>query len=320
MATSFVTVRMVAAMAAFAVLLAAAVAQETQPAPPAPETPVVEDAPIIDPPQPGSISGTIAPANLIGSVSLVSRATAETYEPAEFDADTGAFTFDDLPGDAAYDVIVQTTDGRTFEGIDLSFADARLLRLAAARREELGAASEESRPFTQADATSLTRFVRDMVDFMDVRRVLYIRGHGKRATILLELMRTDRFHADDGHVIWRVELWYFEYTGGAWQAVPGQARVVRRFRGAPETWRQIAVEFRPDLSVAIDPDGPADPVTFEIPEGIAPRRGRPRGAEPHLITDPHVDGIEGPPPPPEDAVLRPPQGYEDIDEPVDDLD
>ncbi|MHC4985751.1 MAG: hypothetical protein ACYTFO_06300 [Planctomycetota bacterium] len=317
MSKSFVITRLVAVMAVCAGLLAVAVAQETQPAGDDVET-VVEDAPTIDPPQSGSVTGTVAAPELIQSISLVSRATADTYEPSVFDAETGAFAFGDLPGDAAYDLIIETTDGRSFEGIDLSFADARLLRMAAARREELGTPPEETRPFTEADATSLAAFVRNMIGFMDIRRVLYIRGHGRRATMLLELIRTDRFHADNGHVIWRVELWYFEHIGGIWQAVAGQARVVRRFRGAPDAWRQLAVEFRPDLSVMIDPEGQSEPVTFEIPEGIAPSRGRPSDTEPHMDTRAHVDGLDAPPPPPEDAVLEPPEGYEDIDEPVED--
>ena len=323
MAKSFVTVRCLVAIAAASMVLTVAIAQETQPAAAdsdAAQATVVADDPTVDSAQPGSVSGTISPANLVQSVSLISRTTGETYEPSEFDADAGTVTFDDLPGDAAYDFIIETLDGRTFEGVDLSVAEARLLRMAAARREELGVEPEPPRPFTQDDATALAAFVRNLVGFMDIRRVVYIRGHGPRATMLLELMRTERFHADAGHVIWRVELWYFEYAGVAWQAVAGQARVVRRFRGDPDEWRLIAVEFRPDLSVVIDSDGQSEPVTFEIPEGIAPSRGRPINTEPNLSTQPHVDGIDGPPPPPEDSVLRPPEGYEDIDEPAEDAD
>jgi len=322
MAKSFVTVRLLVAIAAMSMLLAAAVAQDTQPAADDAEI-VVEDEPIVDPPQPGGASGTISPAALVQSITLIDRAADETHEPAEFDAATGAFAFDNLPGDAAYDLIIQTTDERTFEGVDLSFADSRLLRLAEARREELGVPAEEARPFSEADATSLTAFVGNMIGFMDVRRVLYIRGHGRRATMLLELLRTERFHADNGHVIWRVELWYFEHAGGTWQAVTGQARVVRRFRGTPDAWRRLAVEFRPDLSVVVDAEGQCEPVAFEIPEGISPSRGRPSDTGPHMNTQPHVDGIDGPPPPADDAVLEPPEGYEDIDEPIvppDDLD
>ena len=253
---------------------------------------LTEDEPTIPPPTPGNITGTISPAELIQSLSLVSRVTGESHEPAAFDADSGEFAFEDLPGDAAYDLIIETTDGRTFEGIDLSFVDARLLRMAATRREELGLPAEAERPFTQADADALVAFVDEVEGFMDTHRVLYVGGHGRRATVLLELMRTADFHADEGHVIWRVELWYFEYATGAWQAVANQARVIRRFRGPPADWQQLAVEFRPDLSVFIDAEGHSDVLAFEIPEGIFPPRGRPANSRPQLDTQPHILGID----------------------------
>ena len=80
------------------------------------------------------------------------------------------------------------------------------------------------------------------------------------------------------------------------------------------------MEFRPDLSVAVDPQGVSEAVRFEIPDRIAASRGRPADTQPELTTEPHVSGIDGPPPPPDDAVLQPPEGYEDLVDPPDSVD
>ncbi len=263
--------------------LAALVAQDGKVAPPP-----------IRPPKVGRVAGAIKPGQDVRSLQLVSRQTGKAYQTGQRDPVTGKFLFNGLPGDAAYDLIVEHTDGRRIEGIDLSFVDARLLRLAAARRKQLGLPPEVNRPFSQADTDALLRFVADMTDFMDTRRVLYLQGHGKRATMLVELLRTREFVASKDDVIWRVELWYFEKHAGGWQRVRNQHRVVSRFRGPAEEWRKIAVEYRPTLSVHIDGKGRSGFVDFNVPETIDPTRGRPAGSEFVLTAKPHILGLAEP--------------------------
>ena len=262
-------------------VLAAVVAQDD-----APKTPP------IPPPKPGRIAGAIRPGQNVRALQLVSRQTGKTYHTDQRDSVTGEFISEDLPGDAAYDLVIELADGRRIEGVDLSFVDARLLRLAAARRKQLGLPPEPGRPFTQNDADTLLAFVADMTDFMDTRRVLYLQGHGKRVTMLVELLRTREFVASKGDVIWRVELWYFENHGGGWQRVRNQRRVITRFRGPADEWRKLAVEYRPTLSVQIDSKGRSAFVDFNMPETIDPTRGRPAGSEFVLETKPHVLGFD----------------------------
>ncbi|HDZ21137.1 MAG TPA: hypothetical protein ENH80_14795 [Phycisphaerae bacterium] len=257
------------------------------------EVDLTEDQPTIPAPTAGDVTGTITPAEQVQGVSLVSRQSGRAYQPSHFDPATGTFRFADLPGDAAYDLVI-VGKGRIIEGVDLSFVDARLLRMAATRREQLGMAPEPGREFTQADADWLLKFIAEMKDFMDTRRVLYIQGHGRRATMLVELLRTREFHADGGDIIWRVELWYFEYQAGGWQRVANQDRVLHRFRGPVDDWRKIAHEFRPELSVFVDADGSSQPLTFTIPDKIDPSRGRPANTAPALTTQPHILGLDQP--------------------------
>lgn len=254
---------------------------------------LVADKPTIPAPTAGDVTGTVTPAEQVQGVSLVSRQGGQAYQPSQFDPAKGTFRFADLPGDEAYDLVIVGKD-RIIEGVDLSFVDARLLRMAATRREQLGIPAEPAGAFTQADADWLIKFIADMKDFMDTRRVLYIQGHGRRATVLVELLRTREFHADGGDIIWRVELWYFENQAGGWRRVANQDRVLQRFRGPVDDWRKIAHEYRSELSVFVDADGKSQPVTFTIPDKIDPSRGRPADTEPALTTRPHVLGLDQP--------------------------
>ena len=267
-------------LGAVAVLLAAA------------RAPLTEDAPLVGPPRPGAIRGTLTPAALVTELGAVSRVTGKTYRPAEFDRSTGRFTFGDLPGDARYDLTVALTDGRRIEGIDLDFVDHRLLRLAEQRRIELGLPGQTQRDFTAADAEAIVKFVAELKDFMETRRVLYVSGQGARATAMVELIRVDEFHASKpGEVIWRVELWYFQFTYGGWQRLDNQERVLRRERLPLDQWRKIDVTYYPALSVYISPEGTSSPVEFTLPDRGDPSRGRPAGGEIELKTVPHVLGV-----------------------------
>ncbi len=251
-----------------------------------------EDPPPVPAPKPGTVRGSITPAGKVRSIAAVSRHTLKEYRPASFDKDTGRFAFADLPGDAAYDLRVTTADGRTIEGIDLSWIEARMVRLAAARRKQLGLPPERARAFTEQDANAILKWVADWKDFMEIKRVLYLKGHGKRATVLVELLRTREFHAAKGALVWRVELWYFRDEFGGWDRLPNAERVLHRERIMPAKWRTIHVEYYPELSAYIDPRGQCDPVHFKLPAEPDLSRGRPAGTPPEVETKPHILGVE----------------------------
>lgn len=255
--------------------------------------PLAEDPPTAQAPKPGDVTGRLTPADEIRGLSAVSRVTGKTYRPDRFDRSTGRFAFEDLPGDAAYDLRFDTSDGRHVEGIDLRFVDARLRRLAAERRKELGIPPAGQHDFSPDDVKQIKRYVRELKDFCNVRRALYVKGHGNAATALVELIRDEPFHAEkQDETIWRIELWYFEYRYGGWERVANQERVLERFRGPQSGWTRIHVEYYPKLSVYIDPDGAGEPVIFTLPDEPDPSRGRPSGTAVRLDTETYVLGLD----------------------------
>jgi hypothetical protein len=256
---------------------------------------LTEDPPLIARPKSGDIAGTIGPAGkvLAETVTAVSRVTALTYKPATFDKATGKFTFKNMPGGAAYDIVIATSDGRQIEGIDLDFADSRMIGLASQRRKQLGMPAEEPHEFGQPDVDALMNYVTKLEDFMEQRRILYIQPHGPRATMLVELMRTREFYSSAGNLVWRVELWYFEYQHGGWERVPNQERVLERHRIDLGVWKKIDREYYPELTARVASDGTSKEVKFTIPDKPDPTRGRPAGTDPNIPATPHVLGLEG---------------------------
>ena len=258
---------------------------------------LVDDPPPAKPPKSGGIEGKITSRTRIVSLHAVSRVTKKKYQPYSFSKKTGSFTFTKLPGDATYDLCLRLDDGREIEGIDLNFVDVRLLKLAAERRKALGLPPERGRKFSQADTDQLLAYARDMKDFMEDRRVIYVKGHGRRATMLIELMRLRKFVAASGaarpgKIIWRVELWYFLEQRGGWERMANQERMLRRIEDTPANWSRAHIEYYPKLSAYVDADGQAEPVDFQVPAKPDPTRGRAARTDPKMKTRSHILGLD----------------------------
>lgn len=252
---------------------------------------LVEDPPAAAP-KAGGFSGVLRPPGKAATLKAVCRATGKSYQPGAFDPASGKFSFKDLPGDASYDLCLRTAEGRELQGICLDFVDDRMLRLAEARRTELGLPPERQHLFDHLDVRELLKWVADMKDFMDIRRVLYLRGHGRRATMLVELLRAREFYDRKGdELIWRTELWYFENEFGGWDRLPNQEIVLERRRIPEPQWRQIDLEYYPELSVHISAGGEATPVDFEIPAKPDLSRGRVPNTPIGLDSVPHLSGV-----------------------------
>jgi hypothetical protein len=262
------------------------------------ETRLAEDPPLVGAPKRGAISGTLQPAKQVAKVQAVSRTTKQVYFTDLPDKSTGKFVIKDVPGDATYDLCVTTADGRSFEGIDLEMPDARLARLAEQRRKQLHMAAPPAHAFTADDANGILEYIAKTEDFMDIRRAIYLQGHGVHAAALVELLRTKEYYAaKPGELIWRMELWYFQFSHGQWERIPETERVLRRERIAFEKWSQIDLEYYPQLSVFVDAGGVAKPVDFTIPDKPDPSRGRPKNTKPELTTQARVMGVDEAPEP-----------------------
>jgi len=261
----------------------------------APPIVIREDPPVASAPKSGRVTGTIAPAAEVAKLYAVCRATGKRYGPSAFERSTGRFAFDNVPGDAAYDVGVVTRDGRRIEGIDLSWHEARWVRLAEIRRKQLKIPPEQTHRFTRADAAELLKYVRDLKDFTDVRRALYLRGDRIRATMLVEVMRVRDFYARrGGELIWRTELWYFKYQHGGWERVANVERVLERHRIPAAKWRTITLVYDPALTASVDQAGRSRPIKFTIPKDLDPARGRLADTEPVQKTKPILLGLPQP--------------------------
>ena len=254
-----------------------------------------EDPPPVAAPKAGDVAGTITPPALVAKIQAVSRNTLKTFQPAAFDRATGRFRFANMPGDADYDVRVTTTDGRTIEGIDLSWIEARMLALAAQRRKQLNMPPERQESFDLDGARAILKWVEDWKDFMEIKRVLYVNGMGKRATVLVELMRTREFHAAGGALVWRVELWYMQNEFGGWDRLANSERVLHRARISPDEWKKIDLQYFPELSAHVKANGTSEPLHFKLPDKGDLSRGRLANTDPQCKTAPHVLGLDSPP-------------------------
>jgi len=257
-----------------------------------PRPKLTPDEPLARAPEKGDVTGVLKPAGKVRRVWLEHRSTAKRYKPDKWDADTGAFAFRGLPGGTNYDVCLETADGREIEGIDLSPPDERLLRLAEKRREQLDLPAERTHRFSREDANELVRWVAQAEDFLEERRVLYVQGHGKRATLLVELMRTREFHASGGAIVWRIDRWHFHHQFGGWDRLANTEATLRRLRVRPNAWRKIHVEWMPALTVHVDAQGKSRPLEFRIPDKANPAIGRTAGTEMKLKTAPVIFGVQ----------------------------
>ena len=258
---------------------------------------LVDDPTPVKPPKSGGFEGKISSQTEILSLHAVSRVTKKKYQPDSFSKKTGSFTFAKLPGDATYDLCLRLSDQREIEGIDLDFVDVRLLKLAAERRKQLGLPPDRDRQFSQADADQLLAYARDMEDFMEDQRVIYVKGFGRRATMLIEQLRLRSFvaasgEARPGKIIWRVELWYFLEQRGGWERMANQERMLRRIEDTPENWSQTHIEYYPKLSVYIDASGQGESVDFQVPAKPDPTRGRVARSDPKMKTKPYILGLD----------------------------
>ena len=253
---------------------------------------LVEDKPTVKPPVAGDVTGRITPPGRVRGLSAISRVTEKRFTPSSFDRQTGKFVFKDLPGDASYDLCVNMADGRQLEGIDLDFVDARMLRMAAQRRKQLGLPPEAPHDFCVEDVNLIVKQLTNLREFIEIHRPLYVKGHGKWATVLIELMRTRKHYAGGDRLIWRVELWYMEYRHGGWEKIGNQERVLRRLRVAPAAWQSTHVEYFHTLSAYVNPQGHSRPIEFKIPDKPDITRGRLANTKPVQPVKPYVLGLD----------------------------
>ena len=91
-----------------------------------------------------------------------------------------------------------------------------------------------------------------------------------------------------------IALWYFINQFGGWDKLANQERVLRRVRTTKAKWAAIGVEYYPQLSAYVSPEGTCQPVAFRVPDKPDLSRGRAPGTAPDVRTPPHILGVVGP--------------------------
>ena len=114
---------------------------------------------------------------------------------------------------------VHSKDGTRLIGVDMSWYAP--VPQTAAKPAEL---SDDDRKNIQELCT--------VPSFYDRCEILLLAGNADRAVALMQLVRDRDFYAGKGEVIWRAELWYFEFQNGGWAKVSQQNKVLDRQRFA----------------------------------------------------------------------------------------
>jgi hypothetical protein len=127
--------------------------------------------------------------------------------------------FENLLPDTAYDFRLNLANGTVLQGVDLGWYIP----------EE--AAKPDAGPLEDDDRKEIATIVGGLQPFMNHAAILQLRGDHDRATALCEFSRDKGFVNDKGgEIIWRVELWYFKYQAGGWEAVAQVNKILRRER------------------------------------------------------------------------------------------
>lgn len=129
--------------------------------------------------------------------------------------------FDPLLPMVPYDLSLTLADGTDLVGVNLNWYDL------------LPPDEPPAEPMTDEDRAAIHEITSKVPAFYSSQEVLQLKGDHRRAVALVQLIRDTAFHASqDGEVIWRVELWYFEFQAGGWEKIAQQNRVLRRERFA----------------------------------------------------------------------------------------
>lgn len=107
-------------------------------------------------------------------------------------------------------------------------------------------------PLMEEDRAAIAEIL-TVPSFYDTVRMLALEGNSQQAIALVELIRQRDFHAGKGQIIWRVELWYFQFLNGGWAKVAQQNKLLDRQRFADRQSYEMytaSVRYVPKLGLA----------------------------------------------------------------------
>lgn len=143
--------------------------------------------------------------------------------------------FDKLLPDTPYDIEIRLRGGAVLAGVNMDWYEP-----------VDRAAVDNAEPLTDDDREQIRAIVQDVPSFYDSAEIRLLAGDRSRAVGLVQLERRRGFHnAAAGEIIWRVELYYFQFQAGGWEKSQQVNQVLRRkrFRDA-EAYRDEVTPLR----------------------------------------------------------------------------
>jgi len=201
----------------------------------------------------------------------------------------GRIIFKDLaPG--IYDVVLQTKIG-IIEGVNLKPYD------------EVGKLESESefgklpgKDFKEILDRAIAR-----VTFEESRRIFEIRGHAKRARVLVEqfMDKDTSLPSPEPQVFWRMEIWIYRYWYGGWQRDKRYEMIDRR-KMARREFDAFRWVYEPDLGgIQIEKSDEHKVIRYKVPQELDPARGvvdgkrpEPKLAPPEASKEEEVEKLE----------------------------
>ena len=207
----------------------------------------------------GEVRLRVTPAEQVRAVRAIDRDSETTYPLAQVPAEEKGqtlFTKSGLPL-GQYDLVLLTHRGR-IEGVDL----------------EVEGVPGDAAALRERDTKEIRRLVLGMTSFADRRRVLFLKGRGSEARVLVEEMTTRKTTLPSSvpFLVWRVEVWHYRKEYGAWDRYDWEP-VVRR-RPSVADFENTTWVFEPALGgLTLDEETPVVEVTYRVPESFDPATG-----------------------------------------------
>jgi len=157
------------------------------------------------------------PADCTPKSASANSSQTKLSTPGQIDAKNHDIVFKNLLPETPYDLTLTLSDGTILQGVNLNWYG-------------LDVPKPDAAPLGDDDRKAITDLIKDPRAFENKQDVHFMTGDNTRVTVLVELIRDKDFHAGEGNIIWRMELWYFENQFGGWAKVVQQNKVLRRER------------------------------------------------------------------------------------------
>jgi hypothetical protein len=131
--------------------------------------------------------------------------------------------FPQLLPDTPYDIAITLADGKVLQGVDMSWYNPD----DAPEKD-----ATPPGPLTAEDLSAIRDIITIPTAFENKKDLLIINGTHQRATVLVQLIRDSDFYNANGNIVWRIELWYFQYRHGGWERPRQTGKILRRERFA----------------------------------------------------------------------------------------